>query len=774
LINRATVEIWESVKVTRVLRAVLLFFGFLYIGSGQVMAATGEELKAVVEAMADADLNTTEVFTIVGRTIEHEGFHLVLDTGRLAFLKPVVIDGVPRVYGAMFEGKGRFQFTPQLRYEREQIRRFFKSDSLDASFERTALYFSQEIYDSLTAWGTPGAKPFGGKELRWMDGKIDEITKRENYGHLFLVLTGLMRPAERPYLMVDVEPEKYPPVRYWFDPDWSEEVSLSRELWEPGVRYMELISSYSQYDVAEYPHIGGHAKSRLRPIKYRTSGSIDRSGNYCGKAEMTVGFHDPTQLTPLTLHPELTVDSILDETETPVAFLRWTKRDNRSSPLYLFLNRVYQPDEKVVFKFFYQGKIAERFNGEFIVSAGADWYPRTSAQPHVDFDMTFYTPKDFAFVATGRNTMSETVDDTLMTRWQTIEPADNVTFTIGNMTRFEFGDEETGPIDIYYHKDVHLNRNRQKYVAEDIEGSLRLFERLFGEYAYPKTTVSEIFAYHGEAFPGFIHLGHEFWETDTWGAERILRSHEVAHQWWGVGVDYSSYHDQWLSEGFATYSSLMYYQAAYGQEKFTDKLREYRDRIFDVRKYLFIKGAESGPIILGYRTSSSKTEDDYSLVVYKKGALVLHMLRNMLLNLDTMKEDLFLRMMQEWYRDWRGKYATTADFQALTEKYTGIDMDWFFQQWVFGTELPTYKFDYDPVQDEDGRYRVKCRVKVEGVPEGFKMFMPVEIRLGENRKVYTRVMIDKLQQEFEIPGLPVKPVELIFNPFESVLCKVKN
>src|SRR5690606_17587366 len=150
---------------------------------------------------------------------------------------------------------------------------------------------------------------------------------------------------------------------------------------------------------------------------------------------------------------------------------------------------------------------------------------------------------------------------------------------------------------------------------------------------------------HGEAFPGLIHISQStFQRTDASGWDYRFRAHEVAHQWWGAsGVDFLTYHDRWLSEGFADYSSLMYLQAAArDKELFAKTLRTWRA---DIKKHI-----NAGPVWMGHRLGNA-----YNTVVYEKGAWVLHMIRNLMLDLKTMKEDRFFEMMRDFYATYRGR-----------------------------------------------------------------------------------------------------------------------
>ena len=87
----------------------------------------------------------------------------------------------------------------------------------------------------------------------------------------------------------------------------------------------------------------------------------------------------------------------------------------------------------------------------------------------------------------------------------------------------------------------------------------------------------------------------------------------------------------------------MYLQAVAGNDQFLSKLDAYRDELFGVRKPMFGSRDETGTISLGYRNSTTETSGDYGLVIYRKGAFVLHMLRNMLIDLQSMKKTGFSR-----------------------------------------------------------------------------------------------------------------------------------
>jgi aminopeptidase N len=208
-------------------------------------------------------------------------------------------------------------------------------------------------------------------------------------------------------------------------------------------------------------------------------------------------------------------------------------------------------------------------------------------------------------------------------------------------------------------------------------------------------------------------------------------------------------------------------------------VRHSNDKYFnllpDYRKSIFLRKVVPGPISLGQRVQSSRDHDvdDYSTIVYKKGAWVVHMLRILMLDLKTMKEDRFTETMQDFYRTYEGKRASTADFRQVVERHMGMDMGWFFDQWIFGSALPTYSVAYRSEPMEGGQFRVRLQVRQDGVPEGFLAYVPVTLDLGKDRVARVRVKVTGTRSDLELPPMPAEPKGVKFNDLEGVLADVK-
>ena len=180
-------------------------------------------------------------------------------------------------------------------------------------------------------------------------------------------------------------------------------------------------------------------------------------------------------------------------------------------------------------------------------------------------------------------------------------------------------------------------------------------------------------------------------------------------------------------------------------------------------------GSESGPIWLGHRLSSSRSPVDYHILVYEKGAYVLHMLRMMMKDFNKGGDERFLAMMQDFVKTYTWKNATTEDFRRVAEKHMGMNLKWFFDQWVYGTAVPTYSFKWRTEPGPGGKTVLILDVKQSGVPDQFKMPIPFHLDFGKDRYAIIRQVVDAPSKTFRV-NLPAKPRNVEFNFYNSVLC----
>lgn len=147
-----------------------------------------------------------------------------------------------------------------------------------------------------------------------------------------------------------------------------------------------------------------------------------------------------------------------------------------------------------------------------------------------------------------------------------------------------------------------------------------------------------------------------------------LGAHEMAHQWWGNGVTNRSWRHFWLNEGVATFMTAAYLEHRFGVAAYADNIEAART------KYHALKTAGHDRSLV-FADWDNPTATDRSLV-YDKGALVLHELRNVL------GDARFWKGLKHYTRKHWGQSVETSDFKKAMEEGSGADLTAFFKQWV--------------------------------------------------------------------------------------------
>lgn len=242
----------------------------------------------------------------------------------------------------------------------------------------------------------------------------------------------------------------------------------------------------------------------------------------------------------------------------------------------------------------------------------------------------------------------------------------------------------------------------------------------------------------------------------TWGYQGIVIVHELSHQWFGDKVTCRTFHDIWLNEGWATYSEALYVEATQGEEA----MHEYmQGEQYWGDGTIYVEDPEHDVIFHGGLS-------------YSKASWVVHMLRHI------MGEDAFWSAVHNYLGDDdRENYrtATTANFQAFMEDASGLDLDYFFQQWIYGAWYPEYLYQYNVESNGDSSI-VTLNVLQEQYPAHQAFAMPVDVRVsllgGQDSTVV--VWNDDFAQSFEltlpagVSGLELDPDEWILRQAEQV------
>ena len=458
------------------------------------------------------------------------------------------------------------------------------------------------------------------------------------------------------------------------------------------------------------------------------------------------------------------------------------------------LPRTVAAGDAFILELAYEGELVERLRQtrDFILKDTLDWRPQHPDTRVSQIDATFRIPERYQ-VASADTLVDERVEDgTRIMRWVTSEPVRSMAFHYGRFDVIEVPRSAPPALTIYA-DDGHIGfapGNREKTVA-DLTDSIKLFTEYFGPFPYASLLVTETPSLGGRAFPGLLFLSYQtFGELHTGEAE-LFRAHEVAHQWWGAAIDWNDYRDQWLSEGFANYAAALY--ALYGLERpsqFEEMINAWRLDVLGqgqvgqglgLRHYGYrpealrrSDGHDTGALVLGYRINSTETPFDYRILVYEKGAYILHMLRSMLLDLDTGDDSRFRHLMRNYATQHIRGVMSTRSFETAVERAFGQPMDWFFDQWVYGVEVPTYRVNLDvsPVADSASPFMLHGNIRQDEVSDGFRMPVPLRIMFDDHPPMIHRIWVDKDEVSVELP-LPAKPTDIEFNDQHAVLARIR-
>jgi aminopeptidase N len=202
----------------------------------------------------------------------------------------------------------------------------------------------------------------------------------------------------------------------------------------------------------------------------------------------------------------------------------------------------------------------------------------------------------------------------------------------------------------------------------EAQNALRLFGAWFGKPPYPRIAITQQPEFNfGQSWPTLVYLPMSAYldSTQRWQLMGRIQNrltefvdevtaHEVSHQWWGDEVGWSTYHDQWLSEGLAFFSAALYWQATEkNSQKYIDYWEHARQMLLEKNRY-GRRANDAGPVWMGLRLATPKTAQGYSAVVYRKGGYVLNMLRALMYDSQE-PEKPFMHMLHDFVEEYRNR-----------------------------------------------------------------------------------------------------------------------
>jgi aminopeptidase N len=302
------------------------------------------------------------------------------------------------------------------------------------------------------------------------------------------------------------------------------------------------------------------------------------------------------------------------------------------------------------------------------------WFPSVdhpSDKATVSFRVT--TPKKYEVIANGTFMGVSSLNDSESTYcYEMNTPITTYCMVIGVCKFYKANNKTNTGVPIYYYSfpEDSLRVSREfKHVPEMVE----LYEKLIGPYPYTKLAIVESSTmYEGMENSSAIFLPQTAFagmiKTDN---DEIL-AHEIAHQWFGDDVTKSDWPELWLSEGFATYFSMLYFEFRDGKEK-------YNELIDSTRSAYLMYSSKTQPVITNHYLHLG---DLLNVENYQKGALFLHTLRK------TIGDEMFFKGIKEYYKRFEHSNTTTRDFEIVMEKVSSKNLDGLFERWLYQPGLP--------------------------------------------------------------------------------------
>lgn len=229
-------------------------------------------------------------------------------------------------------------------------------------------------------------------------------------------------------------------------------------------------------------------------------------------------------------------------------------------------------------------------------------------------------------------------------------------------------------------------------------------------------------------------------------SSEALMAHEIAHQWFGNMASEKSFAHLWLSEGFATYLTHLYFEQTYGKEALRKRLQEDRLEVIRFSKTASIPVVDSTENLMSLLNANS----------YQKGSWALHMLRN------EVGDSTFQKIIQSYYNHYKGGNAETRNFQTIAEEISGKELKWFFDQWLYRPGNP--KFMVKKIKEGEIQ-----KLKIIQVGPVYRLPLTIRITSDDGRSVKEKLLLTSPETESTWSGKASTGVMVSLDPDSNLL-----
>lgn len=634
----------------------------------------------------------------------------------------IFFDNLPNVETAMIIiGRGQVRFQPSDEIERNQLTRVYRKPAFEESLEYVYVRGSDSYFrDNLLYEPIDGPAPSVPAEV--LNNRVYSIFSR-NYSRSFTLensLTGelltFLPPAGE--TVIELKTVKRGEFTYVYSPFGEEEISFLDRTRN------RLLNSYSPQEEGQkrmFLRFGEKFEVRNYDIEasYRPE-----SGQLAASATIRLASAvDNLDSCQLRLNPDLQILKIEDEKGRELFY----SRDRFRKYIYIYLAERLSRGQETKLKIFYRGKIFPpppltdagpqirpdeptilfSISNSYLFTQSSEWYPSPVRERFVSFRLRMIVPDGYYCLAGGRLLEKSSVKDAASVTelenlgntifiYESQVPVKYISFFIGRLVPIK---KVTNSLTIE-HFTTQDWRHQAKQILNDASDILETYQRNFGPFPFERLAIAQRYwhTHGGHAPAGLVILDQLPFSRSpeliiinpsspvdlSYWPEYYL-AHEIAHQWWGHGLTWTSYRDNWLTEGLAQFSTILYLKEKYGQKDFEKILQKISSSVR--------KKSRIGPVILGIRLSHIDFEG-YQAIVYNKAALALFLLK------DWLGEEVFFQGLQEFYRQFRFQSVRTADFRLTMERVSGQDLKQFFNDWFYSERLPEVRVEHKTQQSE--------------------------------------------------------------------------
>jgi hypothetical protein len=370
-----------------------------------------------------------------------------------------------------------------------------------------------------------------------------------------------------------------------------------------------------------------------------------------------------------------------------------------------------------------------------VLTGDSGWYPRFG-NGMLTFTLDITLPQGWRAISQGeRIATSES-----HAGWQESQPQEEIYLIAAPFTEYARSDDGIAAL-VYLRKDDAALA--QSYLAATAR-YIALYQRLIGPYPYAKFALVENFWETGYGMPSFTLLGSQVIRLPF--IISIPYPHEILHNWWGNGV-YVDYANGNWSEGLTAYLAdhLLQEQKGNGAEYRRSTLQKYAD---------FVSAGRDFPLAQFTSRHSAQSE----AVGYGKAMMLFHMLRRQL------GDDIFIRTLQNFYRNYRFKRASFADLEQAFSQSAGKDLRPFFAQWVQQSGAPQMRLVSAQARRAGAGYELSIKVEQTQPGPAYVLDLPLAVTLAGRDAAYSTVIGMKDKQAELHLSLAAQPLRVDVDP----------